>query len=95
METGGENLVEPRSQRAWRTWVAVVVALVCLAVILVFILENSKEVPVSLFGASVRMPIGVAILFGAILGGALVVLVELVRVLRGRTPGGSSGAPIS
>jgi uncharacterized integral membrane protein len=96
METGVQGGgVLPERKRAWGTWVAIVVALICLGVILVFILENSKEVPVELFGASVRMPIGVAILFGVILGGVLVALVGAVRLfqIRARKPKDSVESP--
>jgi uncharacterized integral membrane protein len=51
--------------------VAVVVTALVLALLLVFILQNTKSVKVSYFTGHVTMPLGVALLLAAA-GGALV-----------------------
>jgi uncharacterized integral membrane protein len=73
---GGQVLVAPPpSDPTGRTrisgvWVGVIIAAVVLALLLVFILQNTKSVKISYFSSVVTMPIGVALLLATI-GGVL------------------------
>ena len=65
--------------RAGRAWVKVLPALVVLAVILVFIFQNSQSAKVSFVTASGRLPLAIALLSAA----ALVVLaLGSIRILQ-------------
>lgn len=84
---GGSGLVRRHSRtipftRASATWVAVIAAMVALVVVLVFILENLRSVKVTFFGAHWSVPLGVDLLLAAVLGGLVVVLVGMVRILQ-------------
>ena len=70
------------STRASATWTAVAGALIALAVVLVFILQNLKNVRVSFFSLHWRIPLGVDLLFAAVLGGLVVLLAGSIRVLQ-------------
>ncbi|MDA8301177.1 MAG: hypothetical protein M0005_06450 [Actinomycetota bacterium] len=61
------------STRAGRAWVEVLPALLILALILVFIFQNSQSAKVSFVTVSGRLPLAIALLAAATLG-ALVVL---------------------
>ena len=67
--------------RASGVWAAVVAGLVVLVVLIVFILENQKQVKISFFGASGRLPLGVALLLAAVIGGLLVTFAGMARLL--------------
>jgi uncharacterized integral membrane protein len=60
------------------------VAVGCFAVILllllIFILQNSQKVDISYMGAHGHLPLGVALLFAAVLGVILVVLAGTARI---------------
>ncbi|MCI2974955.1 MAG: lipopolysaccharide assembly protein LapA domain-containing protein [Ferrimicrobium sp.] len=81
-----DNLVrhghDPRSTRTSRVWIGSVVGLIVLIAILVFILQNLATVTIHFPGATTHMPVGIAILFGVILGGLLVFVLSLARVLQ-------------
>ncbi|MDT8911050.1 lipopolysaccharide assembly protein LapA domain-containing protein [Amycolatopsis sp. PS_44_ISF1] len=64
------------------TWVAVIVAIVVLAFLLVFILQNLDTVTVHFLGAEGSMPLAVAMLFAVIAGAALVALIGGARILQ-------------
>ena len=53
-----------------------------LALLLIFILENTKDVRVSYFGASGHLPLGVALLFAAVGGALLLGIVGTVRMVQ-------------
>jgi uncharacterized integral membrane protein len=53
-------------------WTAVAVGLVVLAAILIFIAQNSASVRVHFLTADGELPLGVALLFAALLGAILV-----------------------
>lgn len=64
--------------------------MVVLVLLLVFILENTRRVSITYFGATGHMPLGVALLLAAV-GGALLVgvvgaarIVQIRRRVRGR-----------
>jgi len=64
------------------TWAAVVVATVALIVLLVFILQNLQTTTVTFLGLRGELPIGVALLLAAAIGGLLVALVGAARILQ-------------
>ncbi|SEP26290.1 LapA family protein [Amycolatopsis saalfeldensis] len=64
------------------TWIAVIVAIVVLAFLLVFILQNLDTATVHFLGAQGSMPLAVAMLFAAIAGAALVALIGGARILQ-------------
>ncbi|MGC9155021.1 MAG: LapA family protein [Ferrimicrobium sp.] len=77
------HLVErPHSTRTSRVWIGSFFGLVVLIAILVFILQNLVSIAIHFPGSTIRMPVGVAILFGVILGGLFVFLLGLARVLQ-------------
>ncbi|WP_409184661.1 lipopolysaccharide assembly LapA domain-containing protein [Amycolatopsis sp. VS8301801F10] len=71
-----------KSTRISGTWIAVIVAIVVLAFLLVFILQNLDTATVHFLGASGSMPLAVAMLFAAIAGAALVALIGGARILQ-------------
>lgn len=66
--------------RASRAWMRVLPAVVILAVTLVFVLQNSRSAKVAFLGASGRLPLGVALLAAAALGGLLVLALGSIRI---------------
>ncbi|HLI16059.1 MAG TPA: lipopolysaccharide assembly protein LapA domain-containing protein [Acidimicrobiales bacterium] len=72
----------PARTRTSALWVAIVATLVILAVLIVFILENGQHVKVSFFGAHGHLPLGVALLAAAVVGGLFVVLVGAARIVQ-------------
>lgn len=64
------------------TWAAVVVAIVVLVVLLIFILQNGQPVTVTFLGARASLPLGVAMLLSAAIGGLLVALIGTARILQ-------------
>jgi uncharacterized integral membrane protein len=75
-------LAQPSSTRVSRVWIGSSIGLLILIAILVFILQNLASVAIHFPGATVRLPAGIAILFGVILGGLLVFVLGLGRVLQ-------------
>jgi uncharacterized integral membrane protein len=69
----------PRT-RASTTYVALICGLVVLVLLLVFILENTRRVPVTFFGATGDLPLGVALLLSAIAGAVVLGIVGTVRI---------------
>ncbi len=69
-----------RRTRVSATWVGILVAIVVLVLLLIFILENLRDVTVTYFGASGQLPLGVALLFAAIGGALLVAMVGVARL---------------
>lgn len=68
--------------RAGRAWVKVLPALVVLAVILVFVFQNSQSAKVSFVTASGRLPLAVALLGAAALGALFVLALGSIRILQ-------------
>ena len=71
----------PRT-RAGAAWVAAGVGIVLLVAVLVFILENLEDASVHFLGASVRLPVGVALLFSALAGALAVLLLGVARIVQ-------------
>ena len=63
-------------------WVAATAAAVVLLLLLIFILQNTEQIEVSLFGASLDLPLGVALLLAAVFGALLVALIGTARILQ-------------
>jgi uncharacterized integral membrane protein len=68
--------------RVSAAFIGVVAAVIVLALLLVFILENTASVKISYFGASGHMAIGVALLLAAIGGALLVGILGMARILQ-------------
>jgi uncharacterized integral membrane protein len=71
-----------RRSRISGIWVTVIVATVLLVFLLVFILQNLLTVTVAFLGLAGELPLGVALLFAAIVGALLVILVGAARILQ-------------
>ncbi|MDV8009539.1 lipopolysaccharide assembly LapA domain-containing protein [Rhodococcus sp. IEGM 1318] len=56
---------------AGRMWIAVAMGAIVVIILLIFILQNTKQVAISFFAWDFELPLGVALLFAAI-GGVLV-----------------------
>lgn len=78
-----------RPTRVSAAWVAVIAAAVVLALLLVFILQNTRSVKISYFTANGTLPLGVALLLAAIGGVLLAGVVGSLRIwqLRRRLTG--------
>ena len=70
--------------RTGTAWLTVAFALLLGLLMLVFILQNGEKVDVELLWADFRVPLGVAVLLGMVLGGLLVVLVGAARLAQVR-----------
>ena len=68
--------------RAGAAWLAVFVMLLLALLMLVFVLQNGHRVAFELLWADFSLPVGVALLLAAVLGGLLVVLFGAARVLQ-------------
>ena len=68
--------------RAGTVWVAITAFAVILALLLIFVLQNSGSVRVHFLGARGTMSLAVAMLFSTIAGALLVALASGVRVLQ-------------
>lgn len=66
-------------------WVAVSACFVALALTIVFILQNLAAVNVHFLFFRFRLPLGVALLIGILLGGGIVLGVGLIRIRELRT----------
>ncbi|MGH9101758.1 MAG: LapA family protein, partial [Acidimicrobiales bacterium] len=71
----------PRT-RTSAVWTTAGFGLAFLVVVLIFILDNLQRVKVSFVGASGSLPLAVALLFAAILGALVVLLMGAARVLQ-------------
>jgi uncharacterized integral membrane protein len=63
-------------------WVSVIGAAVVLLLLLIFILQNTRQVEVSFFGAHPNLPLGVALLLAAVLGALIVALIGTARIVQ-------------
>ena len=71
-----------RRTRISGLWVAVACFAVVLLLLLIFILQNSRTVEVSYFGAHGHLPLGVALLLAAVSGVLLIVLPGTARIIQ-------------
>jgi lipopolysaccharide assembly protein A len=65
-------------------WFAAASFAVVLVLLLIFILQNSRKVQISYLGAHGHLPLGVALLFAAVLGILLVVIPGTARIIQPR-----------
>ncbi len=63
-------------------WIGVTISAVVLLFLLIFILQNLAVANVTFLGATVSLPIGVALLFAAICGILLVAIPGYLRILQ-------------
>lgn len=68
--------------RAGRAWVAIILGIVLLAVLLVFIFQNLHETTIHFFTVTGSLPVALALLFAAIAGAVVVLLVGSVRIVQ-------------
>lgn len=80
-KTGAPDVRVPRTRTsaAFKSFIA---GTVVLALLLVFILENTARTRITYFGASGHMPLGVALLLAAIAGALLSGILGTVRILQ-------------
>lgn len=71
-----------RRTRISGTWVALFFFAVVLLFLLIFILQNSKSVDVSYFGAHGHLPLGAALLLAAVCGVLLVAFAGTARIVQ-------------
>ncbi|MCX2953899.1 lipopolysaccharide assembly protein LapA domain-containing protein [Lentzea sp. NEAU-D7] len=71
-----------RPTRISGTWIAVLVAIVVLIFLLIFILQNGGNATIHFLWGQFSLPLGVALLFGAIGGALLVAVVGAARILQ-------------
>jgi uncharacterized integral membrane protein len=78
--TLAEHTIEPT--RTSMVWTMVGIGVVLLVAILVFILQNSQRVRMQFLMVNGTLPLGVALLFAALLGALLVLVAGAARVLQ-------------
>jgi putative membrane protein len=75
-----QHTIEPT--RTSMVWTMVGIGVILLVAILVFILQNGQRVRVRFLMANGTLPLGVALLFAALLGALLVLVAGAARVLQ-------------
>lgn len=70
------------STRASRAWIRVLPAVVLAAIMLVFIFQNLRRTKLSFFTASGTVPLALALLAAAALGGLLVLALGSIRIFQ-------------
>jgi lipopolysaccharide assembly protein A len=78
--TLAEHTIEPT--RTSMVWTMVGIGVILLVAILVFILQNSQRVRMQFLTVNGTLPLGVALLFAALLGALLVLVAGAARVLQ-------------
>jgi uncharacterized integral membrane protein len=68
--------------RAAALWSALIVGFVILIVLLIFIAQNTATAQFAFFGWHWSLPLGVAILLAAVLGGLIAVLAGTARIVQ-------------
>lgn len=64
-----------------RVWSLTLVTMILIIILLIFILQNSKTVQVSFLMFHGNLPLGIALLLAAVIGGLLVGVAGLARIL--------------
>jgi uncharacterized integral membrane protein len=77
-----QQFAKVRRTRFSGLWVGVTVAAVVLLVLLVFIIQNGQSVTISIFGGTMHLPLGVALLLAAILGVVVVAVPGYGRIIQ-------------
>ena len=78
--TLAEHTIEPT--RTSMVWTMVGIGVILLVAILVFILQNSQRIRMRFLMVDGTLPLGVALLFAALLGAMLVLTAGAARVLQ-------------
>lgn len=68
--------------RAGALWSALIVGFLILIVLLIFIAQNTESATYHFLGWNWSLPLGVAILFSAVLGGLITVLAGAARIFQ-------------
>jgi uncharacterized integral membrane protein len=68
--------------RAGALWSALIVGFLILIVLLIFIAQNTESATFHFLGWNWSLPLGVAILFSAVLGGLITVLAGAARIFQ-------------
>lgn len=71
-----------RRSRTGQVWVAIIIFCVILVLLLIFVLENTKKVPITYFGQTGEMPLAVAMLLAAVAGVLLAAIIGTLRILQ-------------
>jgi uncharacterized integral membrane protein len=79
---GEESYPGERQTRLSAVWTALAVAIVALAAILVFILQNPRSVELSFLMFHGRLPLAIALLFAMMLGAVIVLASGAARILQ-------------
>jgi uncharacterized integral membrane protein len=90
---GAEKIASTRTSRAW---IRVLPALVVVAVLLVFVFQNTRDVTVRFFTVSGTFPLALSLVCAAALGALTVLALGSLRIFQlrrqiHRSPGGSQG----
>jgi uncharacterized integral membrane protein len=73
---------EVKFTRAGALWSSLIVGFLVLIVLLVFIAQNTESTAFQFLGWNWSLPLGVAILFAAVLGGLITVLAGAARIFQ-------------
>lgn len=71
-----------KGTRTGTIWTGLVIGIVVLLLLLVFILQNLDQATLELFAWDFTLPLGVALLFAALAGAAIIALAGAVRILQ-------------
>lgn len=74
--------VDTRGGGMGNAWFTLVIGAILLIVLLVFVLQNLDQVQVAFLAWEFSMPIGVVILFAAIIGALVMALLAAMRILQ-------------
>jgi len=83
-----EALAGESGTRLSGAWTSVAIGMITLVVILIFILQNQKNVELSFLIFSGRLPLAVALMFAMILGAVIVFAFGAARLLQLRIVAG-------
>jgi uncharacterized integral membrane protein len=68
--------------RAGALWSSLIIGFLVLIVLLIFIAQNTESTAFQFLGWNWSLPLGVAILFAAVLGGLITVLAGAARIFQ-------------
>ncbi len=81
-QPAGETPQGVANTKAAATWTGLVVGALVLVLLLIFVLQNLDAVPVSIFGWTFQLPLGVGMLLAAIAGALVMALAGGVRIFQ-------------
>jgi uncharacterized integral membrane protein len=76
-----------RSTRTSATWMALAVAVAFFVLLVIFIAQNNRSVPLHFFGGAWRVSEGLALIVAAVAGAAVVLAVGVGRIAQLRIAG--------